>query len=251
VIEDEIASSVVGDVPPTRDPSIYALWVQMTKGHTAAEAEAVIEPELLRLTSEAVPAAELDKARAQLETAFWRGLTSSEGRAEQLGEFEVCAGDYRKLLERASEYGKVTAEDLTRVAASYFARARGPSSWPSPSPSDADSLGSLLVMASLSTLALGATRSRGPAGSIIIVDESHVVPIVHVEVAARSGSPAIPARGGPHQPGRRAGRRGAGGRSRAEMDEALDALGARIDAIVDADSVRLQGTCWPGTSSPS
>jgi len=120
VIEDEIASSVVGDVPPTRDPSIYALWVQMTKGHTAAEAEAVIEPELLRLGSEAVSAAELDKARAQLETAFWRGLTSSEGRAEQLGEFEVCAGDYRKLLERAPEYGKVTAEDLTRVAAAYF-----------------------------------------------------------------------------------------------------------------------------------
>src|SRR6185436_3008130 len=80
VIEDEIASSVVGDVPTTRDPSIYALWVQMTKGHTAAEAEAVIEPELLRLGCAAVSAGELDKARAQLETAFWRGLTSSEGR---------------------------------------------------------------------------------------------------------------------------------------------------------------------------
>ena len=121
VVEDELASSISGDVPPTRDPSIYGLWVQMTKGHTVAEAEAVIEPELLRLATEPVPAAELDKARAQLETAFWRGLTSSEGRADRLGEFEVCAGDYRKLLERAPEYGKVTAEDLSRVAASYFA----------------------------------------------------------------------------------------------------------------------------------
>jgi zinc protease len=121
VIEDELASSIIGDVPATRDPSIYGLWVQMTKGHTVTEAEAVIEPELARLIAEPVPAAELEKARAQLETGFWRALTSSEGKAEQLGEWDVCAGDYRKLLERAPEYGKVTAEDLARVAGLYFA----------------------------------------------------------------------------------------------------------------------------------
>jgi zinc protease len=120
VVQDELASSIGGDVPATRDPSIYGLWVQMTKGHTLAEAEAVIEPELLRLGNEPVPAAELDKARAQLETEFWRGLTSSEGRADRLGEFEVCAGDYRKLLERAPEYAKVTSADLARVASAYF-----------------------------------------------------------------------------------------------------------------------------------
>jgi zinc protease len=120
VVEDELASSVHGDAPATRDAPILGLWVQMTRGHTAAEAEAVIEPELARLGAEPVPAAELEKARAQLETALWRGLTSSEGKAEQLGEFELCAGDYRRLLGRASEYGRVTAADLTRVAAAYF-----------------------------------------------------------------------------------------------------------------------------------
>jgi zinc protease len=121
VVDLEIASSIAGDVPPTRDPSIYGLWVQMKKGHALAEAEPVIEAELARLVAEPVPAAELDKARAQLETALWRGLTSSEGKAEHLGEFDVCAGDYRKLFERAPEYGKVTPADLTRVAALYFA----------------------------------------------------------------------------------------------------------------------------------
>jgi zinc protease len=121
VIEDEVASSVSGDVPPTRDPSIYGLWVQMTKGHTSAEAEAVIEPELARLVNQPVPAAELDRARAQLETGLWRGLTSSEGRAEALGEYEVCAGDYRKLFGRAADYGRVSPDDLQRVARAYLA----------------------------------------------------------------------------------------------------------------------------------
>jgi zinc protease len=103
-------------------------------------------------------------------------------------------------------------------------------------------LGSLVVMASLSTTALGATRTAGPAGSIILVDESHVIPIVHVEVAARSGSAGDPRfEEGLINLAAELARRGAGGRSRADMDEALDALGARIDAIVDVDSVRLQG----------
>jgi zinc protease len=121
VVEDELASSVGGDVPVTKDPSIFGLWVQMTKGHTAAEAEAVIEPELARLIKRPVPAAELEKARAQLESALWRGLTSSEGKAEHLGEFDVCAGDYRKLFDRATDYGHVSAADLQRVATTYFA----------------------------------------------------------------------------------------------------------------------------------
>ena len=121
VVDKEIASSINGDVPPTRDPSIYGLWVQMTKGHAMAEAEEIIEAELARLVAQPVPAAELDKARAQLETGLWRGLTSSDGKAEHLGEFEVCAGDYRKLLERAPEYGRVTSDDLGRVARQYFA----------------------------------------------------------------------------------------------------------------------------------
>jgi zinc protease len=120
VIEQELASSITGDVPPTRDPGLFALWVQMTKGHAMAEAEAVIEPELARLIAEPVPAAELDKARAQLETALWRGLTSSEGKAEHLGEYDLCAGDFRKLFERAAEYAKLTPADLSRVAATYF-----------------------------------------------------------------------------------------------------------------------------------
>jgi zinc protease len=100
----------------------------------------------------------------------------------------------------------------------------------------------LLLMSTLPTAASGATRTAGPAGSIILVDESHVVPLVHVEVAARGGAAHDP-RGqeGLINLAAELARRGAGGRSRAEMDEALDALGARLDAIVDADSVRLQG----------
>jgi zinc protease len=124
VVDTEMASSVDGELPATRDPGLYALWVQATRTHTAEEVEAIVEAELGRLRDQPAPAAELNKARAQLETALWRGLTSSEGRAEQLGEFEVCAGDYRRLLARAGDYSRVDASDVRRIARGYFAPGR-------------------------------------------------------------------------------------------------------------------------------
>jgi zinc protease len=124
VVEKELASSVNGDLPATRDPGLYALWVQNTKGHSAEEVEALVEAELGRLRDQPPTPGELDKARVQLETALWRGLTSSEGRADQLGEFELCAGDYRRLLGRAAEYGRVTVDDVRAVARDHFAPGR-------------------------------------------------------------------------------------------------------------------------------
>jgi zinc protease len=125
VVERELASSVDGTIAATKHPGLYSLWVQMTRKHRAEQAEAIVDEELARLSEGRVTAAELARAKARLETGFWQGLTSSEGKAEQLGEFDVVAGDYRVLLRRADEYAAVTAEDVRRVARTYFAgRAR-------------------------------------------------------------------------------------------------------------------------------
>jgi zinc protease len=125
VVEKQIASSVDGGAAPTKDPGLYTLWVQMTKGHKATQAESIIDEEIAALTKAPVSEQELRKAKNRLETAFWRGLSSSEGRASQVGEFDVVAGDYRKLLSRAEEIARVTAEDVRRVAEVYLApRAR-------------------------------------------------------------------------------------------------------------------------------
>ena len=120
VVEKEIASSVNGHVELTKDPGLYAIWVQMIKGHAAEEAEALVLAELGRLGKTPVPPAELEKAKARLETGFWRQLSSSHGRAELLGNFEVACGDFRRLFQRAGEYAQVTAADVKRVAAAYL-----------------------------------------------------------------------------------------------------------------------------------
>ena len=97
----------------------------------------------------------------------------------------------------------------------------------------------------------GALRRPGPAGSLVIVEDDHSVPIVHVIVAARSGSAADPRhREGLTNLAAEWARHGAGGRSRAALDEAFDALGGTLDVHIEQDMTRFEGEVWPATSTP-
>jgi zinc protease len=122
VVDKAMASSVHGDVAPTRDPGLFALWIQMTKGHAAEEAEGRVLAAVSALVARPVPAAELAAAQARVETAFWRDLSSSHGRTERMGEFEIATADFRRAFARADELAHVTAADVQRVAAAYLSR---------------------------------------------------------------------------------------------------------------------------------
>jgi zinc protease len=88
----------------------------------------------------------------------------------------------------------------------------------------------------------GARRAPGPAGSLLIVEETKALPIVAVVIAARTGSASDPhGKEGLATLATELARRGAGGRPRAAIDDALDAVGASLDVDVEPDSVRLAG----------
>jgi zinc protease len=86
------------------------------------------------------------------------------------------------------------------------------------------------------------TRGRGPGGSLLIVESNRTVPLVHVVVAARSGSAADPR----HREGltnltAEMALRGAGGKTREELDSALDAIGATLQVHTELDATRFEG----------
>ena len=85
-------------------------------------------------------------------------------------------------------------------------------------------------------------RRPGPAGSTLLVESNHTVPLVHVVIASRSGSASDPRhREGLTNLAAEWARRGAGGKSREEIDTALDALGATLDVSAFVDSTRFEG----------
>ena len=86
------------------------------------------------------------------------------------------------------------------------------------------------------------TRAPGPGGSLVIVESNRTVPLVHLVVASRSGSAADPRhREGLTNLAAEMALRGAGGKTREQLDAALDALGATLEVETQPDETRFEG----------
>jgi zinc protease len=76
----------------------------------------------------------------------------------------------------------------------------------------------------------------------MIVESNHAVPLVQIAIAARGGSSTDPhKREGLSNLAAELARRGAGARTREQIDAALDELGATLEVETDADTVRFEG----------
>jgi len=122
VVVREAAASVHGSLAPFHDPGLLEIYAGMKRGHTAAEAEEVIDAASARLAAEPLAAEELIKAKNRLETELWSQLDTADGKAESLGHYQITTGDSRRLFEVARRVDEVTAEDVARVAAKYLVR---------------------------------------------------------------------------------------------------------------------------------
>ena len=76
--------------------------------------------ELERVINDGVSREELAKARNNLLAEFWRGMSTINGKAAALGNFEVFHGNYEKLFRLPDLVERITTEDLRTVAADTF-----------------------------------------------------------------------------------------------------------------------------------
>jgi zinc protease len=84
----------------------------------------------------------------------------------------------------------------------------------------------------------------GPRGSRLVVESTDAVPLTWFQVAIRGGSAGDPEGGdGFTYHMATLARRGAGARTRAQLDEELDLLGTSLTMSVDRDAVKLSGLC--------
>lgn len=90
-------------------------------GHTPEEVEQALYEEIERLKTEPVSDYELQKVKNQAEVNFVQSLRSTYGLASRLGRAELGLGwrDLQKSLERMKA---VTADDIMRVAQTYFTK---------------------------------------------------------------------------------------------------------------------------------
>jgi zinc protease len=98
VYDRKLAESVQVEQRATRYGSQLVIEVTAQSGHTSAELEAATDEELAKLTG-AAPAsdAEVERARAYVQTHFLRVIESPVQLAAMLNQFEYYFGDPKKM----------------------------------------------------------------------------------------------------------------------------------------------------------
>jgi len=84
VEERRLAIEIDSELERRPGSSLLGFYATLAEGTTSAQFEQALEEELARVVREGVSEAELARAKRQSLVAFWRGVTTLDGRAELL-----------------------------------------------------------------------------------------------------------------------------------------------------------------------
>jgi predicted Zn-dependent peptidase len=101
-------------------PNLFIFLSVPAKGHTNEENEQALYAEIEKLKTELVTPEELEKAKTRTRADLIRQLDSNSGLAAQLAFYEAVTFDWRNLFHQLDQIDQVTAEDIRRVANTYF-----------------------------------------------------------------------------------------------------------------------------------
>ncbi|OGP50239.1 MAG: peptidase M16 [Deltaproteobacteria bacterium RBG_13_43_22] len=103
----------------SKDPSLFTLSAQPFPGKEVGDLEKALDQEVERLQKEPVGAAELQKAKNQIEASFIYGQDSLFYQAMVLARYEL-AGGWKMVDDYLPSIRKITPEDIQRVAKKYL-----------------------------------------------------------------------------------------------------------------------------------
>ncbi|KYG02664.1 hypothetical protein BE20_50065, partial [Sorangium cellulosum] len=119
-----VAQSVRVAIDRHRGPDLFSIDVRLAEGARVGDVEKLIEGEIRTLATAGPPAAELSRARRQLQSAFVSGLAGASPRARALAEHELLFGDASRLNGELARYFAVTREDVQRAARDHLGPTR-------------------------------------------------------------------------------------------------------------------------------
>ena len=119
LVETSLTLSVTVVPWQLKDPALFSVFAPVRPGVTPASVEAVIRAEMAKVAAEGVTQAELSKARRQIEADIVFDRDSTDQIAASLSE-AIAVADWEWYVDYPAAIGRVTDEDVRRVAAAYF-----------------------------------------------------------------------------------------------------------------------------------
>jgi predicted Zn-dependent peptidase len=124
VRDKRVATGVSGGPDLRRGPSLFTFSVQLTPNATPEEVEKLIYEEVEKLKSEPVSEAEIKKIYMQNRRSLAQQFQGTLARAFTLSEAAVNFGDPSLVNKRLEKLAAITAEDVQRVARTYWTEQR-------------------------------------------------------------------------------------------------------------------------------
>ena len=121
VLGRQVATETYARVDHRKWAGAFNLGGEVREGKTPAELEEAIYAELERLKQEDLPPLELQKVKNNFAADDYRKLRSNTGILHRMLQFEG-SGDWREINEAGARLQAVTAEDVRRVAKTYFSK---------------------------------------------------------------------------------------------------------------------------------
>ncbi len=106
--------------PGSKYPNMFIFFSISTPGHTPGENRDAIHAEIERLRNEDISDEELAMVKTRAKADLLRQLGDNQGLAFQLGTTQSLRGDWRELFRHVDDIGKVSKEDIRRVANAIF-----------------------------------------------------------------------------------------------------------------------------------
>ncbi len=195
---ENLVTDLGADFEVRRDPGMFLITTQMPPANEA-KVFGIVRDELLRLSREPVPEAELSRVKSSLVNDYVFDAQTPFSRAQRLCLFGLMSDpSVAALWPRMIE--SVTAEDIRRVAQATFAPSQASYSVVRPEdakggPAQADifamvepwSRGWPVSAATRTASVAGPRKETLPNGLTLILNEDHASPIVAVSTLARGG----------------------------------------------------------------
>ena len=124
LVEQQLATQVNAMSMNGFDPGLLYLYGVAAAKVEPGKLEHALLAEVDKLIRDGVSDEELQKVKNQKLVNLYRAMETINGKAQNLGNYEVFHGDYKKLFTAPEQYQKLTAADIQRVAAKYLIKSQ-------------------------------------------------------------------------------------------------------------------------------
>jgi zinc protease len=111
-----VAQDVAADWHQGFDPSLCWFWFTLAADVDPHAARDIIDAELAGIAAGALSDADLQRARHVIAANFWKQLSTIDGKAHLLGEYEALRGGWRQLFQAPQRHAAVTREQVAQAA---------------------------------------------------------------------------------------------------------------------------------------